>query len=91
MMSQAAQDILKQALELPPADRLSVAQELRDSVAPEQQPPISVDEELIAELERRDAEIESGAVTPLTYDELMASVRKALECRRAATLASTEK
>lgn len=90
-MTQAAQDILKQALELAPDDRLTVAQTLWDSVAPEQQPPISIDEEFIAELERRDAEIESGAVTPLTHEELMASVRKALECRRATTLASTEK
>jgi putative addiction module component (TIGR02574 family) len=90
-MTQAAEDILKQALQLPPEDRLTLAQGLWDSVEPERHPVIDLDDELIAEIERRDAEIESGLVTPLTHEELMASVRKALECRRATILASTEK
>lgn len=90
-MTQAVQDILKQALQLDPADRLTVAQELWDSVDPYPDPPVVIDDALMAEIDRRDAEMEQGLVTPLTHDELMASVQRALECRRATILASTEK
>ena len=89
-MTQAAEDILKRAMELPPEDRLTVAQGLWDSVDPLRQPTLLIDQGLMAEIDRRDAEMDNGQVTPLTHDELMASVRKALECRRATTLSSTE-
>jgi hypothetical protein len=40
---------------------------------------------LLEELMRRDAELESGAVTPLTHEELMAAARKDLACDSATT------
>jgi putative addiction module component (TIGR02574 family) len=67
-----------QALALSPEDRLTLAQRLWQSVGP----PVEdeeIDPELIAEIERRDAEIESGAVKPIPYDQAMREIRESLK------------
>jgi len=89
-MTQAAEDILKQALQLPPADRLTVAQGLWDSVDPYPDSPALIDDALMAEIDRRYEEMRSGAVTPLTYDELMASLEEDHECGPNSTRLSAE-
>lgn len=85
-MTQTALDILKQALQLPPADRFTVAQELWNSVEPYTDSPVVIDDALMAEIDRRYEELQSGAETPLTHKELMASVREAVEGTRANAL-----
>lgn len=73
-MSQTADDILKQALQLSPSDRLTVAQELWDSVDPYPKSPIVIDDALMAEIDRRDAEMDAGNV--LTYEEMLAEIEQ---------------
>lgn len=73
-MTQAVQDVLQQALKLSPADRLTVAQELWDSVDPYPDLPVVIDDELMAEIKRRYEELRSGAVKPLSHEEIMASL-----------------
>lgn len=75
-MTTEAQEILDRALQLPVEQRIAVAQELWDSLD-HQEAAIAVadDDGLMAEIERRSAEIESGAVTPLTHAQLIAGLQ----------------
>lgn len=61
------QAILQAALALPEDARFGLAQELLDSLPPELD-ELS-DEELLAELKRRSAEIDSGAVKLVPWSE----------------------
>lgn len=63
-----AQAILQATLTLPEDTRFSLAQELLDSLPPELD-ELS-DEELLAELKRRSAEIDSGAVKLVPWSEV---------------------
>jgi putative addiction module component (TIGR02574 family) len=63
-----------QALALPPQQRVELAQRLWDSVEGQ----IDDNEELFAEIDRRDAEIESGAVQTFSHEEVMRDARKVL-------------
>ena len=53
---------------LPPEQRAELAQRLWSSVEGE---PIDEDAELFAEIDRREAEIESGAVQTYSHEEVM--------------------
>ncbi len=75
------QRLLDRLLALPAKERIAVAQALWDSLeVTERYSGTEDDVAFLEELMRRDAEMESGAVTPLTHEELMAAVRKDLAC-----------
>ncbi len=66
-------NVMSLALALPPEQRVVLAEQLWLSVgAP------SEDNELFAEIERREADISSGVSTPISYDQAMREIRDAL-------------
>ncbi len=66
-----------EALKLPVRDRAFLAAFLWESLEDPYSLPAGLDEEeAIALSEKRDAEIESGAVTPLSHSDLMSRLRK---------------
>lgn len=67
-MDANTQAILQAALALPEDARLNLAHELLDSLPPELD-DLS-DEELLAELKRRSAEIDNGAVKLVPWSEV---------------------
>ena len=78
MMLMTREQIIKAAMDLPPAERLSVAEELARSV------PESEDEELseaeceaawIEEVDRRIRQVDEGTVTEIPGEEVMARAR----------------
>jgi putative addiction module component (TIGR02574 family) len=71
-MSMSIDALTAAALALPQDQRYELAQRLWESVMEE-------DEELFAEIARRDAEIESGAVKPIPYDQAMREIRDSLQ------------
>lgn len=74
-MSPNLDSLTTQMLALPLDDRLELAQRLWQSLEGQ----LSEDEELFAEIERREAEVASGAVKPIPYDEAMREVRESLQ------------
>jgi len=66
--------LTSQVLALSPEQRFELAERLWASVEGQ----LDEDDELFAEIARRDAEIESGAVRTLSHDEVMQRARKAL-------------
>jgi putative addiction module component (TIGR02574 family) len=79
-MSPQLDQLTAQALSLEPGDRLVLAQRLWESVEPTAKGGADdVDDELIAEFWRRDAEIESGAVQTFSHEEVIEAARKAIE------------
>jgi putative addiction module component (TIGR02574 family) len=64
-----------QALALPPQQRVELAQRLWESVEGQ----LDEDDELFAEIERRTAEVDSGAVQPITYEQAMREIRASLD------------
>lgn len=67
-MSDRFQTILDAALALPEAERVLLIDELVASLPPDTG-PLS-DEEMLAELERRRAEVEQGLVKPIPWEEV---------------------
>jgi putative addiction module component (TIGR02574 family) len=67
--------LIAHALALPPDERMILAERLWESVEVQ----TDEDEELFAEIERREAEIESGAVKPIPYDRAMREIRDSLK------------
>jgi putative addiction module component (TIGR02574 family) len=65
-----------QAMALPPEQRAELAQRLWSSVEGE---PSDEDAELFAEIDRRDAEIESGEVKTISYEQAMREIRDSLK------------
>jgi putative addiction module component (TIGR02574 family) len=63
-----------QALALPLEQRFELAQRLWESV----EPTPEVGEELIAEIERRDTEIQSGITPTYSHDEVMRDAKRAI-------------
>ena len=63
--------LTNQAMALPPEQRIVLPERLWASV----EGPIE-DEELFAEIERREAEVASGAVKPRPYEDAMREIRK---------------
>jgi putative addiction module component (TIGR02574 family) len=64
-----------QVLALPLDQRFELANRLWASVEGQ----IDEDEELFAEIARRDAEMESGAVKPIPFDAAMREIRESLQ------------
>jgi len=73
-MSLTFDSLTAQAMGLPPEQRFELAQRLWQSVEGQ----IDEDEEFFAEIAQRDAEIESGAVKPIPFDQAMREVRDSL-------------
>lgn len=67
-------DIEAAALRLPDKERLHLADRLLGSLPP---PTASKPAEILAEAIRRDAELESGRIQPLTEDAFWAGARRA--------------
>ena len=62
------ESVLAAASQLPVADRLRLIDDLAASV-PDDQPP-ALSEQWLAEIERRSAELDSGAVTPEPWSQI---------------------
>ncbi|GAA5136849.1 hypothetical protein GCM10023213_12590 [Prosthecobacter algae] len=65
-------DIIQAALELDRSDRATVALSMLDSLPDDAMEP----DEILAEALRRDAEIESGQVKELSYEEFLAGIQR---------------
>ena len=81
MMSPAAQQVLQLALTLPEDERLDLVDALIASRGYESELPF--DPELLVEINRRSAEIESGAVQTAPWSVVRERVRRRLEGRSA--------
>ena len=66
------------AMSLPLAERVSLAQELWQSI--DAALPDTHDDDALREAIRRDAELSSGAVAGRTHDEVMRAARRAIGC-----------
>ena len=64
------ESLLKALLELPPAERIELAEALWDSIGPEEMPPLT--EEQKQELARRLAEHERDPSTAVPWEEVRA-------------------
>lgn len=62
------------ALSLPPEQRIVLAQRLWDSI----EGYMEEDDELLSEIDRRVAELDSGAVKTYSHEEVMQRLRKVL-------------
>lgn len=67
--------LTSQAMSLPADQRFELAQRLWESVEGQ----LDEDEELLAEIARRCAEIDSGAVQPIPYEQAMREIRASLD------------
>jgi putative addiction module component (TIGR02574 family) len=67
--------VAAQALSLPPDQRYELAQRLWASV----EPTVDEDEAIFAEIERREAEVESGKAKPIPFDQAMREIRDSLK------------
>lgn len=75
-LSQLTQDVLS----LPAEDRIRLAQVLWNSVPPEDQAAhLPLSDEFLEELDRRNADLESGRVEAIPYEKAMAELRKSLK------------
>jgi len=74
-MSTNFDSVSAEAMSLPPDLRFVLAQQLWESVEGQ----LDEDAELIAEFERRCAEVDSGAVQPIPYDQAMREIRASLD------------
>jgi putative addiction module component (TIGR02574 family) len=74
-MSPTLDTLTAQALALPPDQRFELAQRLWESVESQ----LDEDEELFAEIARRDAQIEAGEVKPIPFDQAMREIRDSLK------------
>jgi putative addiction module component (TIGR02574 family) len=69
--------IAAEALRLPPNERAMLAESLWESLTdPFKIPPESDDAEAIALALERDRQLETGAVPPLSHEELMSRLRR---------------
>jgi putative addiction module component (TIGR02574 family) len=64
--------LLSELLELSPAERLQLAEELWDSVKPEEMPPLTPDQ--MQEIERRYEELVRDPEMGATWDEVKARI-----------------
>jgi putative addiction module component (TIGR02574 family) len=74
----STQQLTTQAMALPLADRVSLAQALWESI--DGNLPDSDEQTAIKEALRRDDELASGAVIGLTHEEVMSAARRAIGC-----------
>lgn len=73
-MSPTLDMLTQQALALPADQRYELVQRVWSSIEDQ----YIEDEELFAEIERRDAEIEAGVVRTYSHDEVIKDARKAI-------------
>jgi putative addiction module component (TIGR02574 family) len=73
-MSPATEQLLDAALALPEEERLQFAEALIVSLQPDDQPPF--DESWREIIQRRSAELRSGQVTPVTWEEVKRRTRE---------------
>ena len=74
-MSTNLDTVTTQALALPPEQRFELAHRLWASVEGQ----VDEDDELFAEIARRDAEMETGAIKPVPFDAAMREIREAIQ------------
>ncbi|MCP5520228.1 MAG: addiction module protein [Verrucomicrobiales bacterium] len=75
------EQLLEAALAMPLTERVSLAQELWDSITKDEPTSPSEDpQEVIAMAQRRDAELAAGAVVPCTHEQVMSEARRAIQC-----------
>ena len=72
--------ITNEALALPPQERAALGQQLWDSIYDARTLTDLIDNTARTEIERRDAEMESGSVQGIPHDEAMAMIEKSLKC-----------
>lgn len=65
-------EIVTAALELGKSERTAIALMMLDSLPDDAEEP----EDILAEALRRDAEMESGLVKPLSYDEFLSGIQR---------------
>ena len=70
----APDDVLSAALALPDGDRLELVEALIASLQPADRPPF--DDSWRDVIRRRSAELRSGAVTPIPWDEVKRQARE---------------
>jgi putative addiction module component (TIGR02574 family) len=73
-MSPTLDSLTTQALALPPEQRIILAERLWTSV----EDPLD-DDELMAEIQRREAEVAAGRAIPIPFDQAMREVRESLK------------
>jgi hypothetical protein len=80
-MSSQVEAVTEQLMALSPGERLEVALAVWVSLSDEDRaaafPPNA---QALADIRRRDRELESGAASPRTHEEVMAAARRALGC-----------
>jgi putative addiction module component (TIGR02574 family) len=75
-MSPTSEQLLEEALALPDQERLEFVEALAASLQPEDRPPF--DDSWREVIQRRSAELRSGAVTPIPWDEVKRIAREKL-------------
>jgi putative addiction module component (TIGR02574 family) len=73
-MSSATEQVLTAALALPDGDRFELVEALIASFQPTDRPPF--DESWRAVIQRRSAELRSGAATPIPWEEVKRRARE---------------
>lgn len=75
------EELVREALTLPLADRVQLAQVLWESIGDVSQATTDDEEREAVELAwKRDAELDSGAVAGRTHEQVMEAARRALKC-----------
>jgi putative addiction module component (TIGR02574 family) len=72
--------ITNEALALPLPQRIELAQQLWDSIH-DRADPGPIDEATRTEIERRDAEMENGAIVGVAHDQALELIEKSLRCK----------
>jgi putative addiction module component (TIGR02574 family) len=67
-MARSARDLFEEAMSLDPKERVALTGLLIESLDPESEE--GVEQAWVAEIDRRMAELDSGAVKPIPWDEL---------------------
>jgi putative addiction module component (TIGR02574 family) len=74
----STEQLIAEALNLPLAERVSLAQALWESI--DAGLPDTDERAAVIEVIKRDEELSSGKVTGRTHEEVMQAARRALEC-----------
>ena len=74
----STQQLTSEAMALPIAERVSLAQALWQSI--DEGLAVAKEREAVAEARRRDEELSSGEVIGRTHDEVMQAARRAIGC-----------
>lgn len=79
-MNESMLELTEKALALPVYERASLAQALWQSLGEPMGREPHDEAAILAEVERRDLELESGAVEGRTLEDVMKAARRAIEC-----------